>query len=140
MKDRIFFDTNIICYSFDINEPTKRKICREFMIKVLRGEIIGVVSNQVLGEIFNATINKFKVKPVEAKTIVQGIIQSSKWQKVNYTQETVNSATESFEYSGIPFWDLVIIETLRENNISKIITENERDFVKADGIKVINPF
>lgn len=140
MKDRIFFDANVICYAFDINEPAKREICQGMVREVLKGEIIGVVSNQVLGEIFNAAIKKLRVPPKEARIMVQGIIESDKWQKIAYTCETINRATERFEQLGVPFWDLVIAETLKENEIEKIATENERDFKGISGIKVINPF
>ncbi|MDE1845983.1 MAG: PIN domain-containing protein [Candidatus Micrarchaeota archaeon] len=140
MKDRLFFDANLICYAFDANEPAKRAICQDLIKQVLNNEIIGVVSNQVLGEIFNAATKKLKVTPHNAKIIVQAIIESDKWQKINYTHDTISRATERFEQSNVPFWDLVIIETLKENNVTKIITENERDFRGIQGIKVINPF
>lgn len=140
MKDRVFFDTNIICYAFDLNEVFKRRICEKLIKRVLDGEIIGVVSNQVLGEIFNATTGKLGVPPEKARILVQTIITSEKWEKINYTHETINLATDKFEQLRIPFWDLVIAETLKENNLSEIITENERDFRRIPEIKIINPF
>ena len=78
--------------------------------------------------------------PEKARILVQTIITSEKWEKVNYTYETINRATERFEQLGIPFWDLVIAETLKENDLNEIITENERDFRRVPGIKINNPF
>jgi predicted nucleic acid-binding protein len=140
MKDKLFFDTNILCYAFDLNEGAKRETCEKLIKKVLNGEIIGVVSNQILGETFNAAIKKLKISPEKARIMVQGIITSDKWEKVNYNYETINRATEKFEQLRIPFWDLVIAETLKENGLTEIITENEKDFEKFPGIKVNNPF
>jgi predicted nucleic acid-binding protein len=140
MKDRVFFDTNIICYAFDLNESAKREVCEKLVKRVLNREILGVVSNQVLGEIFNAATEKLKVQPDKARILVQSIITSDKWEKVNYTHETINRAAEKFEELGVPFWDLVIAETIKENGISQIITENERDFRRVPGIKINNPF
>jgi predicted nucleic acid-binding protein len=140
MKDKIFFDTNIICYAFDLNEVFKRGTCEKLIKRVLNGEIIGVVSNQVLGELFNAATGKLGVDPDKARILVQAIITSEKWEKVNYTYETINRAVEKFEHAEIPFWDLVIAETLKENGIKEIITENERDFRGVPGIKITNPF
>lgn len=140
MKDRIFFDTNIICYAFDINEHTKREVCEKLIKRVLNGEITGIVSNQVLGEVFNATTTKLKMSLEKAKILVQAIIASEKWEKVNYTHKTINRAAEKFEQLGIPFWDSVIAETLRENSVEEIITENERDFKRVPGIRINNPF
>ncbi|MDE1825802.1 MAG: hypothetical protein KGH61_04635 [Candidatus Micrarchaeota archaeon] len=68
------------------------------------------------------------------------IVESDKWQKINYTHDTINHAAEKFEQLGVPFWDLVIAETLKENDITEIITENGKDFDKIPWIKVRNPF
>ncbi len=140
MNDRVFFDTNIICYAFDLKEPTKREICKKLVKQVMKGESAATVSNQVLGEIFNASIKKLGLTTDKAKIIVQTIIDSEKWHKVDYTHSTVNNAVEKFEQLKIPFWDSVIVETMKENGISEIITENERDFDMIPGIKVRNPF
>ena len=140
MKDKIFFDTNIICYAFDLSEPDKRAICEGLVKQVLGGEIAGVVSNQVLGEVFNAAVSKLKVAPDKARIMVRAMTESDKWQKINYTYETIDRAAERFEQLGVPFWDLVIAETLKENEITEIITENEKDFDKIPWINVRNPF
>lgn len=140
MNDEIFFDTNIICYAFDLREPAKRRVCERLIKQVLDGEIIGTVSNQVLGEVFNAAVNKLNLSPNQARIIVQGIIHSDKWHKTNYTQNTINSAAEKFERLGMRFWDLVISETMKENGVTEIITENEKDFLRISGIKITNPF
>ena len=140
MNDRVFFDTNIICYAFDLKEPTKREICEKLVKQVMKGEIVAAVSNQILGEIFNASIKKLGLPVDKAMIIVQTIIESEKWDKVNYTYNTINNAVEKFEELKIPFWDLVIIETMKENGISVIVTENEGDFDRIPGIKVRNPF
>lgn len=140
MKDKIFFDTNIICYAFDLSETAKREVCEKLIKRVLNGEIVGVVSNQYLGEVFNAATKKLGVSPEKVRILVQAIISSEKWEKVNYTHETINRAAEKFERLGIPFWDLVIAETLKENGLNEIFTENEKDFRGFRGIKINNPF
>lgn len=140
MKDRLFFDTNIIYYAYDTSEPQKRKICQELLEKVFSGDIIGIVSGQILGELFNASINKLDIPLDKAKVIVQALITSERWEKINYDQRTIIRAISNFEDVKVPFWDLVISETMKENNITEIITENEKDFKKIRGINVINPF
>ena len=37
MIAEVFFDSNIICYAFDLREPDKRIICLELMNKRIRG-------------------------------------------------------------------------------------------------------
>ena len=140
MKDRLLFDTNIICYAYDTNEPAKRKVCESLLEKVFCGDIAGVVSNQILGEIFSASVTKLGVPLDEAELIVQSIIISERWEKLVYDQNTVSRAAANFRKFKAPFWDLVISETMKENGIEFIITENGRDFNKIPGIRVMNPF
>jgi predicted nucleic acid-binding protein len=140
MRDKLFFDTNIICYAFDLAEPAKRKVCKKLMEKVFSGEILGVVSNQVLGEVFNAAVTKIHMPEDKASIIVKSLIASDKWEKVAYNHITVNRTINDFIEYNAPFWDLLIAETMKENGITEIVTENERDFSKIPGIRLTNPF
>lgn len=140
MKDEIFYDTSILIYAYDITEPNKRNIAKPLVDNVFNGKANGVVSNQVPGELFKSFIEKLKTTVEEAKSIVYGIIESENWIKINYDQETVKKAIINVEANKAPFWDSVIAETMKENGIIKIYTENEEDFKKISGVKIINPF
>ena len=142
MKDEAFFDTNIIIYAYDPSEPVKQSRCANLLEKVYEKEITGVVSNQILGEVFKGLIENIE-KPISienAELIIKNIIESDAWMKINYDHETVEKAIITTKLSRTPFWDTVIAETMKENGITKIYTENEKDFRKISGIKVINPF
>ena len=140
MKDRLFIDTNIICYAYDVRAADKRKACEKILEEALSGKISGVVSNQVLGEAFTAAVTKIGMPADEVATAVKSLIGSENLEKVNYNYNTINRAVSDFEESGVPFWDLVIAETMKENGIKRIITENERDFGRIRGIEAVNPF
>lgn len=141
MKDELFFDTNIIVYAYDKSEIDKQKICSELVEKVFKGEIIGAISNQVLGELFIGLTQKIE-KPIsidDAEILIKGIIQSENWVKINYDVETIKTALITIKQKKVPFWDAVIAETMKENGIFKIYTENEKDFRKVHEIKTVNP-
>lgn len=141
MKDKIFIDTNVLVYAFDESEPKKREIAKKIFKEVLTGEKKGVVSNQVLGELFCVLTKKVE-KPIDskiAKTIVQGITDSIHWEKVNYTEKTVCNAIETAINEKISFWDSLIIETMAENKIQNILTENKKDFTSKK-VYAKNPF
>lgn len=140
MGDRIFFDTNIICYAFDLAEPAKRKVCERLLYKVFTGEISGVVSNQVLGEVFSASVTKMRMPADKVAVVVKALILSEKWEKIDYTTRTVDRALDGYGSAGSHFWDLLIAETMKENGVARIITENEKDFGGIPGIRVTNPF
>lgn len=140
MRDKMFFDTNIVCYAFDLAEPEKREVCQKLFEKVVNGEIRGVISNQVIGETFNASVKKIGMPVEDVKTIVKSLIESKKWEKVNYDYNTINKVLDNLDPTDLHFWDSVIAQTMLENNIHFIYTENEKDFSKIPGIKVTNPF
>ncbi|MHB8360601.1 MAG: PIN domain-containing protein [Thermoplasmataceae archaeon] len=140
MKDELFFDSNIICYAYDLTEPSKRDICLPLVEDVFKGKTTGTISNQVLVEIFNAFTRKLAVPLDKANVIVRSFIVSKYWYKLDYSHKTLLKALESSQSFKSPFLDVLISETMKENGISKIVTENEKDFNKISGIVVVNPF
>jgi predicted nucleic acid-binding protein len=139
MKDELFFDTNILCYAYDATEPSKRKVCEKLVEQGLRGEIKGVISNQVLVELFNACTRKLGVPTYQTNIIVKSLILSKHWRKIDYNYNTVDKALNNSELFRAPFLDVLMTETMKENGIVEIITENEKDFSRIPGIKVTNP-
>ena len=140
MRDRLFFDTNVILYAYDAAEPRKRRAASELLEGAFGGAVNGVVSNQVLGEVFSAAVNRLGVQAEKASIMVKSIIASRRWEKVDYTHMTIRRALERYQGGRTRFWDAVIAETMMENGITSMVTENEKDFKGVAGIKVLNPF
>ena len=139
MRDEIFFDTSILVYAFTRDEKRKHEICKRIVKRVFEGKLKGVISNQVLAELFFVLVKKKGIDEEKAETIVDAFILSDNWRKVNYSHKTVERAKKLSIDLNIPFWDSLIIATLLENGIRRIYTENERDFRKVREIKVMNP-
>ena len=141
MSDEVFFDTNIIVYAYDASEPMKQKICARLLERVYEKEIIGIVSNQILGEVFKALTENIEnpISIENAEVIVGSIVESENWIKINYDHDTVKKAILTVKLNNVPFWDTLIAETMRENGFVKIYTENEKDFKKIPNMRVINP-
>src|SRR5208283_3200287 len=140
MKDRIFFDTNILLYAYEDTEQEKRAICLKLVQEVFNGKREGVISNQILGEFSNILINKAGASVDDTEHAVGELLESENWIKFSYGSDTVKKALRACKTYSIPFWDSVIAETMKENGIYTIITENEKDFSKTPEINVINPF
>ena len=64
---------------------------------------------------------------------------SENWLKINYNENTIRAALKSSFAFKSPFLDTLIAETMKDHGLNTIITENEKDFIKIPGIKVINP-
>lgn len=138
--EEFFFDTCVLVHAYDANETEKRASAKELVEKVFRGKLKGAVSNQILGELFFVLTTRKNVTKTDAENIFLGILESENWSKINYNTNTVKSAINTSKNIGVKLWDVVIAETAKENGITKIITENEKDFSKIPGIKVVNPF
>lgn len=138
MKDDVVFDTNILVYAFDTDEPKKRAICAPLVEGVSEGGF-GIVTNQITAEFYNVLTRKQKVPAETAGRLVSKFIQSPNWIKVNYTHETVERAIFLSSAFSVSIWDALVAATMLENNLSKIYTENTRDFRKIPGIKAVNP-
>ena len=142
MKDNIIFDTNILVYAFDKSEKEKNIKAKSLVLCVENNSINGVITNQILGELFNVLTAKvrYRISYKDASSVINDFIFSDKWQKINYTYKTVSKAVEMCCELNKPFWDTLIIMTAIENNINKIYTENLKDFSEIAGISIINPY
>ena len=140
MSDRVFIDTNILIYAYTLDEPPKHDICKEIVKKVFLGNTRAAVSNQIIGELSRALLNKFNSPLAEVEKVVDELILYKNLDKVNYTSQTIRKALFNCKTYAVPFWDSIIAETMKENGMAEIITENEKDFQRIPGIKVANPF
>ena len=142
MKDSIFYDTSVLAYAFDNTDTKKHGIAISLLEKISNGEANGAISNQVLGELFNVLTTKMNEQlPMEtAVHIIDDFAASEKWQKLEYTSETARRAAHLSRLAAAPFWDMVIVETMREHGITKLYTENTKDFKRVQGVHALNPF
>ncbi len=142
MSDSRFYDTNILVYAHNMSDKPKRDVAAALIGRVLNGESIGVISSQILGELFVALTKRIEepLSREDAADIVMNYAISKKWVRINYTDETIKRAIFSTVRSKAPFWDVVIAETMKENGVFEIVTANEEDFKGIDGIRVVNPF
>ena len=131
--------TNILIYAYDLSESRKRKLCKQIVKDVFSGKEVGVVSGQILVELYNSLTRKLAVPAGSASKIVESFILSNNWLKINYNENTIKTALRSSLAFKAPFLDTLIAETMKEPGLNTIITENEKDFIRIPGMRVINP-
>jgi len=142
MQDNRFFDTSVLVYAFDKDEPTKQATILKRLQEMKDNEEKGVISSQVLLELYNV-LTRFLSSPLsqnEAASIVNDFIDAAGWIKLDYKLSTAKHAVSIATNHKAKIWDTLIVETMKENNIYTIVTENEKDFKKIPGVKIINPF
>ncbi len=136
----VFVDTNILVYAHKSDEGERHTVARRLLEQGTNGEIRLCISNQIMGEFCRVMRHKIK-EPIPLKEItnmVEEIVGLDAWMKINYTHQTVKKALSLSP--DIFIWDAVIAQTMLENGITKIYTENTKDFENIKGIKAINPF
>ncbi len=135
---KIFVDTNILVYAYDIDSGQKHLKAKKVIQSCIGGKTELFVSNQVLAEFAFVTLNKIKnpVAQEEVNGIIKEINVLKSWRKINYSAKTVENI---FLEKGRHFWDKLIAATMKENGVFTIFTENTADFKEMNGITAINP-
>lgn len=141
MSDKPLFDSNLLTYIFDNNEPMKQKVCRKLAKKCWEGKQDYTVSIQNLSEFYVAVTAKirFPIPKELAREFIQMIIEFRGWRIITPSADAVLSAIEINTEQDIPYYDALIAATMKENGVSEILTENEKDFRGIPWLKVINP-
>ena len=137
-EGRVFLDTNIIIYAYDISAGDKHEIAKKIMID-LWDSGSGVLSTQVLQEFFiNATQKIPKPLDIElAKEIVNDFL---KWDVVINDGESILEAIEIHKKYKYSFWDSMIIMAAISNGCVTLLSEDLSDGQNIGSVKIKNPF
>jgi len=139
-KEPIFLiDSNILIYAYSEKDENKKRLALKLLEKCWNGEIKYAVSLQNLAEFFSIAYNKFNIELTKAESILSDIIEFKGFVKINYSEKTLIGSIGLIKKFSVPFWDSLIIETMKENGIFNIYTENTDDF-KISLINAVNPF
>lgn len=142
IEDETLIDTNVLVYSFDNHEKEKHKIAKNLFLDIFSKNVEVFISIQNLSEFYNISTQKISspLTKNEAREIVREIIKTKNFKILGFNEKTVLSAIDIQINYNSSYWDSLIAATMQENNICRIITENEKDFKKIPWIKIINPF
>ncbi len=112
-------------------EITKHKKIKEFIID----KDISI-SIQNLKELANVMFKRTNLGKDEIKKYILKF--ANEFQLIiELPTDTLNAITISNRKN---FYDSLLVATMLKNNITTIITENEKDFEEFNGIRAINPF
>ena len=135
-------DSNILVYACDNSEEVKNKIASKLLESIAKNQMNIAFSTQNFSEFYSVVTKKIQkpMKPEEAKQIIKDLSNLSNIEILKINPETILNAIDISNNNKISYWDALIASVMQENNINTIITENEVDFKKIPGLKVINPF
>jgi predicted nucleic acid-binding protein len=139
MADRkIFLDTNIIIYAYDVSAGDKHEIARKIMVD-LWDSGLGVISTQVLQEFFVNITQKIP-KPLDKRLTKDILSDLLKWDVVVNDGESILEAVEILLKYGYSFWDSLIIEAAIRSGSEVLLSEDLTHGQKINGLTINNPF
>ena len=135
---KIFLDTNIIIYAYDVSAGDKHEIARKIMVD-LWDSGLGVISTQVLQEFFvNVTQ---KIPKLLDKRLTKDILSDLlKWDVVVNDGESILEAVEILFKYGYSFWDSLIIEAAMRSGSEVLLSEDLTHGQIINGLTINNPF
>lgn len=133
MSDNVFFDTNIIVYSYSNSEADKQSIAR-----LLISTHNSYVSTQVLQELTNTLTKKFKFSYENA---IDTIIECCKNNHLYINSDaTILEACKVAARYRFSFYDSLIISAALACECSILYTEDLQNGLVIGKLKIINPF
>ena len=136
MGDRALFDTNILVYSIDSSHPIKMRIASDLIREYGKCDRL-VLSTQVISEFYVVLTKKLKIKPLDAKAIIQPL---SCFEVITISQKAINEAIDISILNKLSFWDSLVIASAQCYNISTLFTEDLNSGQIVRGVKIVNPF
>lgn len=133
---RTFVDTNILAYAHNTAEPEKHEQAAALLLD-LWADRAGVVSTQVLGELYSVLTRKMDVAPADAREIV---LLYAAWPVVETDVPMLAAAMERHEREQVAWWDALIVEAAIRAGAPRLATEDFQAGRVFDGtLEVVNP-
>ncbi|HIH20375.1 TPA: PIN domain-containing protein [Candidatus Micrarchaeota archaeon] len=138
MNDKLLIDTNVLVYAHD--RDSSRYVQASEILKTALASRQAVLSAQNLTEFCRVILEKTspRAEYETARKFARDLSNSA--EIITYNGNTIDRAVEISEKHKLHFFDSLLAATMAQENISTIVTENDRDFRKIPWLKVINPF
>jgi predicted nucleic acid-binding protein len=137
MKGKIFVDTNILVYAYDLDAAQKHDTASR-VVASLWNRKVGVLSTQVLQEFYVVATKKMAspMTLLDARTIVKAYIPWS----IGIDGTMVLQASEIEERNHISFWDAMIVAAAHRAGALRVLTEDLNHGQLIEGVTIENPF
>lgn len=138
MSDRVFVDTNILIYAYDLDAGAKH-VRAQALVRSLWEAGGGMVSTQVLQEFYVNVTRKIPVPLTLA--VARGIIASYRaWQVEINSVDTLLQASEIQERHQLSFWDSMIVAAAAQGGAATLLSEDLNHGQQVGSVRIENPF
>ena len=136
MRKKVFVDTNVFIYAFDIRCAEKRIAANRVISELGKKKSI-VISTQILQEFYSVFTKKRKAEPFIAEQITKDFLQ---FEVTTTEPKDVFEAIRISRENKIAFWDALLFAAAVKTKCSELLTEDLNAGQVIQGVKVVNPF
>ncbi len=132
-----FFDTNVLVYLVDEDEPEKQRIARSLVEEhLIKGD--GVISVQVLREFY--WVAGRLDHPLSEERAREAVNDFAEFASVSEDADMVLKAVRRHREMSLSFWDALIVEAALKAGADRLFTEDLQHGQLIEGMRVENPF
>jgi len=132
MRDKYFLDTNIIIYAYSVDEIEKSEIANNLISES------GVISTQVINELNNILLKKFKISEEKIFCVIKEL--ENNLNIVNFSLQTQKKALYIKQKYKFQYYDSSI-STALENDCKVLYSEDmQHNQIIENKLKIVNPF
>ncbi len=132
-----FFDTNVLVYLVDEDEPEKQRIARGLVEEHL-AEGAGMISVQVLREFY--WVAKRLDHPLSEEKAREAVNDFAEFASVAEDAGMVLKAVRRHREMSLSLWDALIVEAALKAGADRLFTEDLQHGQVIEGMRVENPF
>ena len=136
MNGTEFFDSNLLCYTDDADDPRRRRQALELW-KVSRQAEQAVISVQVLQEYYAVVTRKLGVDPVIA--IEKMRLFKRAQVMVPDGDDAIDAARLSSEHQ-LSIWDAMIVTMALKADCARLYSEDLQHGRRFASLEIVNPF
>ncbi len=139
VNGKVFFDTNILVYQFDLSAPTKRKRAIELIEKNILDER-AAISSQVVQEFMNVALGKFQtqISARELELVMEDLLTPLCQHLPN--PEFYMRVLRLYQDISVSFYDALIIQSALDLDCVTLYSEDLQDGLKLGTLTIKNPF
>lgn len=135
---RSFFDTNVLVYLYDDDEPEKKAKALELFGEEVRAGR-AMLSTQVLQE-FHVIVTRKLETPLSHERAESRVRDLSKLPLTRTDEGMVLAAIARSRAASLSLWDALIVEAALKGGADRLLTEDLRHGQVIEGMRVENPF
>jgi predicted nucleic acid-binding protein len=135
--NRVFVDTNILVYAYDIDAGEKHAKANAILSSLWR-ERTGALSTQILQE-FYVTVTRKLTKPLSRRTAREILETYTEWAVYAPVPADVIAASRLEESHRLAFWDAMVVVAAQRSDAVVLLSEDLQAGRRIDGLRISNP-